>query len=116
MAPLSDLDSLRPLFYSPLSHTTIRSKARPLKAGCSALAIVALVLAASYGIAQQPSPIPNWTPSTPGTSAGQYSPNQDSPNQAYGYARQPYDQAQTEQPPAYEQPPDYPQQNGQYQQ
>jgi len=116
MAPLSDLDSLRPLFYSPLSHTTIRSKNRPLKAGCSALAIVALVLAASYGIAQQPSPIPNWTPSTPGTSAGQYSPNQDSPNQAYGYARQPYDQAQTEQPPAYEQPPDYPQQNGQYQQ
>jgi len=92
------------------------------KVSASALASVALVLAGSYGVAQEPSPIPNWTPSSPGTSA-QYSPNQNSPNQAYGYARQPYDQtsdqAQTgQQPPAYEQPPDYSQQytQPQYQQ
>src|SRR6185437_7880957 len=111
MSPLSDLDSLRPIL---LPRSSSNSHARVWKVGCSAFAIVALVLASSSSIAQQPSPIPNWTPSSPGTSAGQYSPNQDSnPNQAYGYARQPYDQAQTEQPPAYEQPPNYPQQYGQ---
>jgi hypothetical protein len=112
MAPLSGLDTLRPLFCTSLRRSKPPSNAQLLKVSSSAFAIVALVLASSHGIAQQPSPIPNWTPSAPGTSA-QYSPNQDSPNQPYGYARQPYDQAQTEQSPTYEQPPDYPQQYGQ---
>ena len=107
MAPLSG--SLRPLSCTSLPHPN----ARQWKTTGSTLAIVALVLICSHGIAQQPSPIPNWTPSSPGTAA-QYSQNQDSsPNQPYGYARQPYDQAQTEQPPVYEQPPNYPQQYSQ---
>src|SRR4051812_49066088 len=105
--------SLRPLSCISLPGST------PLKLTGSALAIVALALTSSPGIAQQPSPIPNWTPASPGTSTGQYSPNQDSnSNQAYGYARQPYDQtgtdqAQADQAPTYEQPPDYPQQQQQ---
>ncbi|MBW8870154.1 MAG: DUF3300 domain-containing protein, partial [Acidobacteriales bacterium] len=112
MAPLSG--SLRPLFCTSLSHLN----AQHWKSRGSVLAIAVLLSASSYGFAQQPSPIPNWTHSSPGTSA-QYSQNQDSsPNQPYGYARQPYDQAQAEQPPSYEQPPNYPQQysDPQYQQ
>ncbi|WP_162601690.1 DUF3300 domain-containing protein [Occallatibacter savannae] len=91
-----------------ISRTQQLAQSRRWKSSSSALAALALVLASSYGSGQQPSPIPNWTPSSPGTSTGQYN-----PNQAYGYAKQPSDQAQVEQPPAYEQPPDYPQQNEQ---
>lgn len=63
--------------------------------------IAALVLAglatASYpAAAQSPTPIPNWTTQQPGTTSGQYAPNQYS-----------------QQPPAYQQPPDYGQQYGQ---
>ena len=108
MAPLSDLDSLRPLSCISPTRSNSRLNAQYWKTSAPALAIVALVLASSNGVAQQPSPIPNWTPASPGTTAGQYS-----PNQAYGYARQPGDQAQTEQPPAYEQPPNYPPQYSQ---
>lgn len=114
MAPLFGLDSLRPISCTSFQGSTPASGVRHCKLGRLALAIAGLVFASACAIAQQPTPIPNWTPSSPGTSAGQYNPGQDSnPNQAYGYARQPYDQGQTEQPPAYEQPPDYPQQSSQ---
>jgi len=114
MAPLSG--SLRPLFCClPRKSTALLiSDGRRLRLSALVLATFASLLGPSRGFAQQPSPIPNWTTSTsPGSSAGQYSSN--NPSQAYGYARQPYDQAQTEQPPVYEQPPDYPQQYGQAQ-
>jgi len=109
MTPLSGSNSLRTPPFSSLPRSASRPALQHWKVIGSA--IVALAFAAQYGVAQQPSPIPNWTPSSPGTSAGQYS--QNGSNQAYGYARQPYDQAQTEQAPAYDPPPDYPQQYSQ---
>jgi len=66
-------------------------------------------------IAQDPTPIPNWTPTQPASENGQYSPAQQpgDPNQQYDYApQQPqqYGQPQYQQPPAYIQQPDINQQ------
>lgn len=81
-----------------------------LHAGCAAFALLGLILAGPNSISQEPTPIPNWTPTQPASGTGQYTPNQqyDEPDQqpggtqqyGYGYGSQPsqqYGQSQYQQ-------------------
>lgn len=113
MKPHLNLRNARALSEKPLSgvssisgrNDATESRSRSGKR-VLALAIAGLVVASYQAAAQAPAPIPNWTTEAPGTSSGQYSPNQ--------YLEQP----QSQQPPAYQQAPGYAPQGGapQYQQ
>src|ERR1700687_5466259 len=63
----------------------------------AAIACIGFALAGALAVAQEPTPIPNWQTENPGTSAGQYAPNQQ------GYGEQPQYQQQYAQP-QYQQP------------
>src|SRR5579862_6699251 len=66
--------------------------------GAVALVIVGLAFAAAHAIAQDPSPIPNWSTEQPNTMTGQYPSNQQGQGQ------------QSQYPPQYQQEPAYGQQ------
>jgi hypothetical protein len=79
----------------------------------AALAFVGIALAGVSGIAQEPSPIPNWSTDNAGTTAGQFTPAQQDDGQQPQYPQQAgqpqYAQPQYQQQPAYGQQ-SYPQQ------
>jgi len=112
MKPQSDLRDSRLFSSTSLSRPKVNNFAASalagsrgtshLRTGCFAL--VGLILAGTAVVAQEPAPIPNWTPSGPGTTSGQYAPSQ---QYGYGYGSQ---QPQQYGAPQYQQPPQYGQQ------
>ena len=74
------------------------------------LAFLGIAFAGPMMVAQQPSPIPNWQTGDPGTSSGQYAPNQQ--DGQYPQRSGPYGQQSQYAQPQYQQP-QYQQSNGQ---
>src|ERR1700752_1105433 len=89
----------------PVASALLRFPGR--RTALTTLAFLGITLAGLPVLAQQPSPIPNWSAGDPGTAAGQYAPSpQDGqyPQQDGQYPQQPqYAQPQYQPPPQYQQ-------------
>ena len=121
MKPELDLRILRPLSPtllcgSPPNSSTVRSspiasRSPGFHIAAAAIVFLGIALAGVPVVAQQPSPIPNWSTDQPGTSQGQNAPNQQYAQypQQQQYVQPQYQQPQYQQPPAYGQQ-SYPQQ------
>ena len=78
-----------------------------MRAACTALIVLGVSMAGARAVAQDPTPIPNWTPTQSTSDNGQYAQGQqsDGSNPQYGYGSQ--QPAQQYGQPQYQQPPQY---------
>ncbi len=105
--PRTSLSGLLPN-TSTVSCSPITPRFSGFHIAAAAIAFIGFAVASAQAVAQAPSPIPNWPTDDPGTTAGQYAPNQQGYGQQPQYQQQ-YGQPQYQQQPAYGQQT-YPQQ------